>query len=113
MVKSALKRAQRVRNKLRTSKNANRARLSVYISNSNIYAQLIDDVNSKTITSSSTKLLKLDESNIPAAQKVGKDIAEKAKKQKVSEVIYDRGGYIYHGRVKALAEAARENGLKF
>jgi large subunit ribosomal protein L18 len=112
MVKLAAKRAQRVRNKLRKSK-LSRTRLSVHISNSNIYAQLIDDVHSKTIVSSSSKVLKLKSANIESATKVGEDIAKKAVKEKIKDVVYDRGSYLYHGKVKALAEAARENGLKF
>jgi large subunit ribosomal protein L18 len=112
MVNLATKRAQRVRNKLRKSK-LSRTRLSVYISNNNIYAQLIDDVHSKTIASSSSKVLKLKSANIESAIKVGQDIAKKAAKEKVIDVVYDRGSYLYHGKVKALAEAARENGLKF
>ena len=88
-------------------------RLSVYRSNTNIYAQLIDDVKGVTLASSSSLELKSKHNNIEAAAAVGKDIAEKAKKAKIKTVVFDRGGYLYHGRVKALAEAARENGLEF
>lgn len=112
MVKLAAKRARSVRMKLRKSQ-LSRTRLSVHISNSNIYAQLIDDVHSKTIVSSSSKVLKLKSANIESAIKVGEDIAKKAVKEKIKDVVYDRGSYLYHGKVKALAEAARENGLKF
>ena len=88
-------------------------RLCVFRSNQAIYAQLIDDVKGVTIASSSSLELKLKNNNLEAAAAVGKDIAEKAKKAKIKTVVFDRGGYIYHGRVKALAEAAREAGLEF
>lgn len=88
-------------------------RLCVFRSNQAIYAQLIDDVKGVTIASSSSLELKLKNNNLEAAAAVGKDIAEKAKKAKIKTVVFDRGGYLYHGRVKALAEAARENGLEF
>ena len=88
-------------------------RLCVFRSNQAIYAQLIDDVKGVTIASSSSLELKLKNNNLEAAATVGKDIAEKAKKAKIKTVVFDRGGYLYHGRVKALADAARENGLEF
>lgn len=88
-------------------------RLCVFRSNQVIYAQLIDDVKGVTIASSSSLELKLKNNNLEAAAAVGKDIAEKAKKAKIKTVVFDRGGYLYHGRVKALADAARENGLEF
>ena len=91
-------------------------RLNVFRSNSNIFAQIIDDEKKVTLVSSSSldKSLKIENgSNIEAAKIVGKDIAEKAKKAKIKKVVFDRGGYLYHGRVQALAEAARENGLEF
>lgn len=88
-------------------------RLCVFRSNQAIYAQLIDDVKGVTIASSSSLELKLKNNNLEAAAIVGKDIAEKAKKAKIKTVVFDRGGYLYHGRVKALADAARENGLEF
>lgn len=88
-------------------------RLCVFRSNQAIYAQLIDDVKGVTIASSSSLELKLKSNNIEAATAVGKDIAEKAKKAKIKTVVFDRGGYLYHGRVEALADAARENGLEF
>ena len=91
-------------------------RLCVFRSNKEIYAQIIDDTINTTLVSASSldKDLKLENgSNILAAQVVGKSIAEKAKKQKITKVVFDRGGYLYHGRVQALAEAARENGLEF
>lgn len=88
-------------------------RFCVFRSNQAIYAQLIDDVKGVTIASSSSLELKLKNNNLEAAAAVGKDIAEKAKKAKIKTVVFDRGGYLYHGRVKALADAARENGLEF
>ena len=91
-------------------------RLCVFRSNSNISVQLIDDEKGTTIASASSldKDLKItNEGNVEAAKLVGKSIAEKAKKAKIKTVVFDRGGYLYHGRVKALADAARENGLEF
>ena len=91
-------------------------RLCVFRSNAEIYAQIIDDETKTTLVSASSleKELKIaNGSNVEAAKVVGKAIAEKAKKAKITKVVFDRGGYLYHGRVKALAEAARENGLEF
>ena len=91
-------------------------RLCVFRSNAGIYAQIIDDETKTTICSASSleKELKIKNgSNVEAAKVVGKSIAEKAKKAKITKVVFDRGGYLYHGRVKALADAARENGLEF
>ena len=91
-------------------------RLNVFRSNSNIFAQIIDDEAGMTLVSASSldKDLKLENgSNIEAATKVGEAIAERAKKAKITKVVFDRGGYLYHGRVKALAEAARNKGLEF
>lgn len=86
-------------------------RLNVYRSNNNIYAQIIDDEKGVTLAEASS--MKEKGNNIEVAAKVGKAIAAAAKKKKISKVVFDRGGYLYHGRVKALAEAARENGLEF
>ena len=90
-------------------------RLTVFRSNKQIYVQVIDDVNSKTLVAASSRQLKVNEkqNKIEVAKQVGKEIAEKAKSAGLTSVIFDRNGYLYHGRVKALAEAARENGLKF
>ena len=91
-------------------------RLCVFRSNKEIYAQIIDDENRATLVSASSldKDLKIKNgSNVEAAKVVGKAIAEKAKKAKITKVVFDRGGYLYHGRVAALADAARENGLEF
>ncbi len=89
-------------------------RLNVYRSNAGIYAQIIDDETATTLVSASSLELKLENgSNIEAATKVGKLLAEKATKAGIKQVVFDRGGYLYHGRVQALADAARENGLEF
>ena len=109
---SRKRRHARVRAKI--SGTAEAPRLCVYRSNKNIEAQLIDDVKGVTLVASSSMSLKLENgSNIEAAAKVGKDIAEKALAKGLKKVVFDRSGYIYHGRVKALAEAAREAGLEF
>ena len=108
---SRIKRHEKIRRTLSGTKET--PRLNVFRSNTAIYAQLIDDEAGKTIASSSSLELKLKANNLETASKVGKDIAEKAKKAKIKVVVFDRGGYLYHGRVKALAEAARENGLEF
>ena len=109
---SRVRRHARVRAKI--SGTAEAPRLCVYRSNKNIEAQLIDDVKGNTLVSSSSMSLKLENgSNIEAAQKVGKDIAEKALAKGLKKIVFDRSGYVYHGRVKALAEAAREAGLEF
>jgi len=109
------RRANRVRRQLKKVANG-RPRLSVYRSSQNIYAQVIDDVAGHTIASASTldKDFKGEKgSNVEAAQAIGKLVAERASKVGVKEVVFDRGAYIYHGRIKALAEAAREGGLSF
>ena len=107
------RRSQRVRRRLK--KNANgRPRLSVYRSDKNISAQIIDDASGTTLASASTLETKGGKgSNVEAATNIGKLIAERALKAKIDTVIFDRGGYLYHGRVKALADAARSAGLKF
>ncbi|HDY94282.1 MULTISPECIES: 50S ribosomal protein L18 [Sulfitobacter] len=109
-----LKRRLRVRNKLRRV-NAGRLRLSVHRSNKNISAQLIDDVNGVTLASASSMekdLGVVGKNNIDAATKVGSAIAERAQKAGVKEAYFDRGGFLFHGKIKALADAAREGGLK-
>lgn len=118
MVKRESKNVSRVRRHARVrakiSGTAETPRLCVYRSNKNIEAQLIDDVKGVTLVSSSSMSLKLENgSNIEAAAQVGKDIAEKAVAKGLKKVVFDRSGYIYHGRIKALAEAAREAGLEF
>ena len=118
MVKKESKNVSRVRRHARVrakiSGTAEAPRLCVYRSNKNIEAQLIDDVKGVTLVASSSMSLKLENgSNIEAAAAVGKDIAAKAVAKGLKKVVFDRSGYIYHGRVKALAEAAREAGLEF
>ena len=106
------KRHARIRNKI--SGTASRPRLSVFRSNANITAQLIDDVKGVTLASASSLDLKLENgSNVAAAIAVGTEIANRAKQANISAVVFDRGGYLYHGRVKALADAARAAGLEF
>ena len=107
------RRHTRVRRKV--SGTAECPRLCVYRSNANIYAQIIDDVKGVTLVSASTLDKEVNEkhSNIEAAKEVGALIAKRALEKKIENVVYDRGGYIYHGVVKELAEAARNGGLKF
>ena len=111
--KARLKRHRRVRGKIQGTNE--RPRLNVFRSTSNIYAQLIDDIKGVTLVSASTldKDLNGYGGNKEAARKVGKLIAERAAQKGIREVVFDRGGYIFHGRVKELAEGAREGGLKF
>ena len=107
------RRAQRVRRRLKKNSNG-RPRLSVYRSSKNISAQIIDDATGTTLASASTLEDKKQKgSDVEAAKRIGALIADRAKKAKVSDVIFDRGGYLFHGRVKALADAARESGLNF
>ena len=106
------KRRQRVRTALR-QRAAGRPRLSVHRSGRHIYAQLIDDAAGTTLAAASTLGVKKSGANVDAAVEVGKTIAEAAKKAGVTSVVFDRGGYLFHGRVKALADAAREGGLEF
>ena len=108
-----LMRHARIRSKI--SGTGEIPRLSVFRSNKQIYAQIIDDEKKSTLVSASSldKSLKLENGgNVEAAKAVGKLLAEKAKKAKITKVVFDRGGSLYHGRVQALAEAARENGLE-
>ncbi len=109
------KRRLRVRNNLRAMSNG-RPRLSVHRSSKNLSVQIIDDLKGVTLASAST--LEKDfgvigKNNVEAAAKIGSAIAERAKKAGVEEVVFDRGGFIFHGKIKALADAAREGGLKF
>ncbi len=109
-----VKRRLRVRSKLRKV-NAGRPRLSVHRSNKNISVQLIDDINGVTLAAASSlekDLGIVGRNNVDAAAKVGAAIAERAKKAGVTEAYFDRGGFLFHGKVKALADAAREGGLK-
>lgn len=108
-------RRRRLRRSIRKkiSGTAERPRLSVYKSNKAIYAQVIDDQVGNTLAYATSLELDKTPANVEMAKEVGKKLAEKAKANGVSTVVFDRGGYIYHGRVKALAEGAREGGLKF
>lgn len=121
--KNKVKNFRRLRKKKRIHKivsgTSERPRLAVFRSARNIYAQLIDDVANRTLAGVSTLTPDLNaqvsktKGKVDAAKLVGKSIADKAKALKVETVVFDRGGYLYHGRVKAIAEGARENGLKF
>jgi large subunit ribosomal protein L18 len=111
------KRKNRVRRRLKAN-NAGRPRLSIHRSGMNIYAQVIDDVKGHTVAAASTldadvKAAHKSGANVAAASAVGKLVAERAVKAGVMEVVFDRGAFLYHGRVKALADGAREAGLKF
>lgn len=111
-----VRKARHARVRSKVSGTASVPRLNVFRSNQNIFAQIIDDEAKVTLVSASSidKELKLENgSNVEAASKVGELIAKRAKEAKITKVTFDRGGYLYHGRVKALAEAARENGLEF
>ncbi len=107
-----LKRHKRVRSKI--SGTPQRPRLNVFRSETNIYAQVIDDVNGVTLVSASTieKGFSCEGTKTDAARQVGKTVAERALAKGIDTVVYDRGGFVYHGRVQALAEGAREGGLK-
>ena len=109
------KRRLRVRNKLRAM-SAGRPRLSVHRSSKNISVQLIDDANGITLASASTlekDLGFVGKNNVDAAAKIGSALAERARAKGVEEVVFDRGGFLFHGKIKALADAAREAGLRF
>ena len=113
--KKAQRRKRHVRVRSKISGTPERPRLCVFRSNANIYAQVIDDVNGVTLASASTldKEFEGAAGNCEAAKKVGAMVAQRAKEKGISVVVFDRGGCIYHGRVAALAEGAREGGLEF
>lgn len=119
MVKKTDRKAERTRRHIRVrrkvSGTAECPRLCIYRSNTNIYAQIINDVKGETLVSASTmdKEIKMKHSNKEAAKEVGTLIAKRAAEKNIKTVVYDRSGYIYHGVVKELAEAAREGGLEF
>lgn len=111
-------RRNRIKNRIRriVSGTPNRPRLSVFRSNRDIYVQVIDDVAGVTLVSASSKLPNIAEQKVTKCEKsalVGKEIAQRAIAAGINEVVFDRNGYLYHGRIKSLAEAAREGGLKF
>lgn len=118
MIKKESKNSQRIMRHKRVRKNisgtSEMPRLNVFRSNTQIYAQIINDETGTTLASSSSVQLKIKNGgNIEGAKLVGADISKKAKEANISKVVFDRGGYQYHGRVEALADAARENGLEF
>ena len=118
MIKKESKNSQRIMRHKRVRKNisgtSEMPRLNVFRSNTQIYAQIINDETGTTLASSSSVQLKIKNGgNIEGAKLVGADIAKKAKEANISKVVFDRGGYQYHGRVEALADAARENGLEY
>ncbi|MBE6984818.1 MAG: 50S ribosomal protein L18 [Ruminococcaceae bacterium] len=119
MIKKTDKKAMRLHRHVRVrgkiSGTPCRPRLNVFRSNANIYAQIIDDVNGVTLVSASTveKSFEGAKGNAEAAKKVGKLVAERAKAKGIDQVVFDRGGYVYHGRIAALADGAREGGLNF
>jgi large subunit ribosomal protein L18 len=108
---------QRIHKRIRrkVSGTSERPRLAIHYSNQHIYAQVIDDSVGRTLVAASTldKSIEKASSNVESAQKVGQLIAERAKGSNISNVVFDRGGHLYHGKVKALADAAREGGLQF
>lgn len=106
------RRRRRVRTALR-ARAGGKPRLSVHRTGRHIYAQIIDDAAGRTVAAASTLGAKTSGANVDAAAQVGKAIAEAAKKAGVTTVVFDRGGFLFHGRVKALADAAREGGLEF
>jgi large subunit ribosomal protein L18 len=106
------RRRRRVRTALRV-RAGGKPRLSVHRTGRHIYAQIIDDAEGRTVAAASTLGAKTSGANVDAAAEVGKQIAEAAKKAGVTTVVFDRGGFLFHGRVKALADAAREGGLEF
>ena len=116
VARNEMRKARHARIREKVTGTTNVPRLNVFRSNNNIFAQIIDDEKAVTLVSASSidKELKIENGgNIEAATKVGELIAKRAKKAKIEKVTFDRGGYLYHGRVQALAEAARENGLEF
>ena len=117
MIKKESKNVSRLARHARIRKNlsgtASVPRLNVFRSNTNIYAQIIDDESGKTLVSASSLDMKLKKNDTEAAKKVGEEVAKRAIESGITEVVFDRGGYAYHGRVKALADASREAGLKF
>ncbi len=114
--KNATRRKRHARVRAKLSGTSARPRLNVFRSNKHIYAQVIDDMNGVTLASASTldKELTLEStSNLEAAQKVGELVAKRAVEKGITAVVFDRGGYLYHGRIQVLADSARENGLQF
>ncbi|MCD8028942.1 MAG: 50S ribosomal protein L18 [Erysipelotrichaceae bacterium] len=114
MSRNDLRKKRHARVRLKVSGTSERPRLNVFRSSSHIHAQIIDDTKCTTLVSCSSVDMKLaNGGNVEAAKQVGEELAKRAIAKNIENVVFDRGGYIYHGRVKALAEAAREAGLKF
>ncbi|MCD7949654.1 MAG: 50S ribosomal protein L18 [Erysipelotrichaceae bacterium] len=114
MSRNDLRKKRHARVRLKVSGTSERPRLNVFRSSSHIHAQIIDDTKGTTLVSCSSVDMKLaNGGNVEAAKQVGEELAKRAIAKNIENVVFDRGGYIYHGRVKALAEAAREGGLKF
>ena len=117
MIKKESKNVNRLKRHARIRKNLSGTsevpRLNVFRSNTNIYAQIIDDTTGKTLVSASSLDMKLKGLNVEGAKQVGTEIAKRAQEKGITEVVFDRGGYQYHGKVESLANAAREAGLKF
>jgi len=113
--RKAIRERNHIRVRTKISGTAERPRLCVYRSNNNLYVQIIDDVNGVTLTEASTldKSIKVKHSNKEAAKEIGALIAKRAGEKKIKAVVFDRGGYVYHGVIKELAEAARNGGLEF
>ncbi|KIY21896.1 MULTISPECIES: 50S ribosomal protein L18 [Mesobacillus] len=113
--KNATRRKRHARVRAKLSGTEARPRLNVFRSNKHIYAQLIDDVNGVTLASASTldQEVNVESNNLEAAKKIGELIAKRAVEKGYKSVVFDRGGYLYHGRIQTLADAARENGLEF
>lgn len=113
--KNATRRKRHARVRAKLSGTEARPRLNVFRSNKHIYAQLIDDVNGVTLASASTldKEVNVEGNNLESAKQIGELIAKRAVEKGCKSVVFDRGGYLYHGRIQALADAARENGLEF
>ncbi len=114
MSRSDVRKIKHVRVRAKVNGTTERPRLNVFRSNAHIHVQIIDDVKGVTLVSASTVEMKLENgSNIEAAKQVGQEVAKRAIAKNIENVVFDRGGYLYHGRIKAVAEAAREAGLKF
>lgn len=114
MSRNDLRKKRHARVRLKVSGTSERPRLNVFRSSSHIHAQIIDDTKGITLVSCSSVDMKLaNGGNVEAAKQVGEELAKRAIAKNIENVVFDRGGYIYHGRVKALAEAARDGGLKF
>ena len=113
--KEDYRKRRHLRLRKRVQGTADRPRMSVFVSNKHMYVQFIDDLDAKTLVAASTRAgeTKSDKLNVDVAKKLGKAAAEAAKSKGINEVVFDRGGFSYRGRVKALADAAREAGLKF